>query len=86
LRRFPFDKIKIDQSFVCDLIEDPDNAAIVRGIISLAQSLGLNVLAEGVETETIAQRLRHLQCTYAQGYLFARPLRPEAFLERLRAA
>jgi EAL domain-containing protein (putative c-di-GMP-specific phosphodiesterase class I) len=86
LRRFKFDKIKIDQSFVCDLIEDPDNAAIVRGIISLAQSLGLNVLAEGVETETIAQRLRHLQCTYAQGYLFARPLRPEAFLERLRAA
>ena len=85
LRRFKFDKIKIDQSFVCDLIEDPDNAAIVRGIISLAQSLGLSVLAEGVETETIAQRLRHLQCTYAQGYLFARPLRPEAFLERLRA-
>jgi diguanylate cyclase (GGDEF)-like protein len=85
LRRFKFDKIKIDQSFVRDLIDDPDNAAIVRGIISLALSLGLNVLAEGVETEAIAQRLRHLQCTYAQGYHFARPLRPEAFTQRLQA-
>jgi len=83
LRRFKFDKIKIDQSFVCDLIDDPDNAAIVRGIISLALSLGLSVLAEGVETEEIAQRLRHLQCTYAQGYLFDRPLRPEDFGRRL---
>ncbi|WP_367846966.1 EAL domain-containing protein [Rhodoferax sp. WC2427] len=79
LRRIKFDKIKIDQSFVRDLIDDPDNAAIVRGIISLALSLGLSVLAEGVETEDIAQRLRHLHCTYAQGYHFARPLRPEVF-------
>jgi diguanylate cyclase (GGDEF)-like protein/PAS domain S-box-containing protein len=86
LRRFKFDKIKIDRSFVCDLIDDPDDAAIVRGIVSLAQSLGLSVLAEGVETEAIAQRLRHLQCTYAQGYLFDRPLRPEAFAARLAAA
>ena len=82
LRRIKFDKIKIDQSFVRDLIDDPDNAAIVRGIISLALSLGLRVLAEGVETEEIAQRLRHLQCTYAQGYHFARPLRPEVFAQR----
>ena len=85
LRRFKFDKIKIDRSFVCDLIDDPDDAAIVRGIVSLAQSLGLSVLAEGVETEAIAQRLRHLQCTYAQGYLFARPLEPQAFAARLAA-
>jgi len=83
LRRFKFDKIKIDQSFVRDLIDDPDNAAIVRGIISLALSLGLDVLAEGVETDAIAQRLRHLHCTFAQGYHFARPLRPDALLERL---
>ena len=83
LRRFKFDKIKIDQSFVRDLIDDPDNAAIVRGIISLALSLGLDVLAEGVETDAIAQRLRHLHCTFAQGYHFARPLRPEALLDRL---
>ncbi|WP_394789398.1 EAL domain-containing protein [Rhodoferax sp.] len=82
LRRIKFDKIKIDQSFVRDLIDDPDNAAIVRGIISLALSLGLRVLAEGVETEEIAQRLRHLQCTYAQGYHFARPLRPEVFAQQ----
>ncbi|MDF1485971.1 EAL domain-containing protein [Ramlibacter sp. H39-3-26] len=84
LRRFKFDKIKIDQSFVRDMIDDPDNAAIVRGIISLALSLGLDVLAEGVEDETVATRLRHWQCTFAQGYHFARPMRPEAFIERLR--
>ena len=83
LRRFKFDKIKIDHSFVSDLIDDPDNAAIVRGIISLGVSLGMPVLAEGVESAAVAQRLRHMQCTYAQGYHFARPLRPEAFLEHL---
>ncbi len=83
LRRFKFDKIKIDQSFVRDLIDDPDNAAIVRGIISLAQSLGLDVLAEGVETAAVVQRLKHLRCTFAQGFYFARPLRPEFFLERM---
>ena len=82
LRRIKFDKIKIDQSFVRDLIDDPDNAAIVRGMISLALSLGLPVLAEGVETEAVAHRLRHLQCTYAQGYHFARPLRPEVFAQQ----
>ena len=85
LRRFKFDKIKIDQSFVHDLIDDPDNAAIVRGIISLAQSLGLDVLAEGVENVAVAQRLKHLRCTYVQGYYFSRPLRPELFLERVNA-
>ena len=86
LRRVKFDKIKIDQSFVHDLIEDPDNAAIVRGIISLGLSLGLDVLAEGVETDAVAHRLRHLHCTSAQGYLFARPQRPEALLQLLAAA
>ena len=86
LRRFKFDKIKIDHSFVSELIDDPDNAAIVRGIISLALSLGMDVLAEGVETPAVALRLKHMQCTYAQGYHFARPLRPEAFFERLGAA
>ena len=85
LRRFKCDKIKIDQSFVHDLIDDPDNAAIVRGIISLAQSLGLDVLAEGVENVAVAQRLKHLRCTYVQGYYFSRPLRPELFLERVNA-
>ena len=78
LRRFKFDKIKIDQSFIRDLIEDPDDAAIVRGMISLGKNLSLAVVAEGVETEAVAQRLRGMNCTYAQGYLYSPPLRPEA--------
>ena len=82
LKRLPLDQLKIDQSFVRDLIDDPEDAAIVRGIISLAISLGLAVLAEGVETDAIAQRLKTLKCTYAQGYHFARPLRPEALAEK----
>lgn len=86
LRRFKFDKIKIDQSFVRDMIDDPEDAAIVRGMISLAASLGLKVLAEGVETEALAQRLRHFQCHFAQGYHFDRPLRPEEFVKRLGSA
>ncbi|MEO8248144.1 MAG: EAL domain-containing protein [Burkholderiales bacterium] len=84
LRRFKFDKIKIDQSFIRDLIDDADIAAIVRGMISLGLSLGLDVLAEGVESHAVAQRLRHMQCTFAQGYHFARPLRPEVFSQRLQ--
>ncbi len=85
LRRFKFDKIKIDQSFIRDLIDDPDDAAIVRGIISLGANLGLAVVAEGVETEAVAQRLRGMQCAYAQGYFYARPLRPALMRARLEA-
>ncbi len=85
LRRFKFNKIKIDQSFIRDLIDDPDDAAIVRGIISLGTNLGLAVVAEGVETEAVAQRLRGMHCTYAQGYFYAPPMRPELMRARLRA-
>ncbi|MEP6557827.1 MAG: EAL domain-containing protein, partial [Burkholderiales bacterium] len=85
LRRFKFNKIKIDQSFIRDLIDDPDDAAIVRGIISLGTNLGLAVVAEGVETEAVAQRLRGMHCTYAQGYFYAPPMRPELMQARLRA-
>ena len=59
--------------------------AELNGATGLAR-LGLKVVAEGVETSAVALRLKHMQCTYAQGYHFARPLRPEAFLERLGAA
>ncbi len=85
LRRFKFDKIKIDQSFIRDLVDDPDDAAIVRGIISLGANLGLAVVAEGVENNAVAQRLKGMHCTYAQGYFYSPPLRPALMRAHLDA-
>ena len=73
LRSFPFDKIKIDQSFVRDLSSSADSAAIVRAIAGLGGSLGMRTTAEGVETEDQLARLRAAGCTEVQGYLFSRP-------------
>ncbi|EKE17920.1 MAG: hypothetical protein ACD_10C00210G0001, partial [uncultured bacterium] len=77
--RFPFDKLKIDQSFVRDIIENPVNAAIATAAIVMARSLNLMVLAEGVETEAQVSFLRSRRCDAMQGYLFSRPLSAEAF-------
>ena len=74
LRRFPFDKIKIDRSFVTDLPKAEDSAAIVRAIIGLGRSLRTRVTAEGVETWEQLMMLRAEGCNEAQGYLFSRPL------------
>ena len=77
--RFPFDKIKIDQGFVRDIIENPVNAAIATAAIVMARSLSLMVLAEGVETEAQASFLRGRRCDAMQGFLFSRPLPAEEF-------
>ncbi|WP_244482034.1 EAL domain-containing protein, partial [Bradyrhizobium pachyrhizi] len=77
LRSFPFDKIKIDQSFVRDLGANPDAQAIVRSIVSLGIGLGVTITAEGVETEAELSRLRAEGCHEGQGFLFSRA-RPNA--------
>ncbi len=77
LKRFPVHKLKIDQSFVHDIITDPDGGAITAAIIVMAHSLKLKVIAEAVETEEQLQSLRLLQCDEIQGYLFSKALPPE---------
>ncbi|MBS1143183.1 MAG: hypothetical protein H6R14_589 [Proteobacteria bacterium] len=79
ISRFPFDKIKIDQSFVRDITENPVNAAIATAAIVMARSLNLSVLAEGVETEAQASFLRGRRCDAMQGYLFSRPVPADEF-------
>jgi diguanylate cyclase (GGDEF)-like protein len=74
LRRFPFDKIKIDQSFVRDLFSKDESASIIRAVTGLARSLGIRVTAEGVETNAQLARLRAEGCTEVQGYLLSKPL------------
>jgi EAL domain-containing protein (putative c-di-GMP-specific phosphodiesterase class I) len=72
LRSFPFDKIKIDRSFVKDLEENADSAAIVCAVMGLGQALGITTCAEGVETEQQLRRLRSEGCTEVQGYYFSK--------------
>ena len=74
LKRFAVDKLKIDQSFVRDLVGDPEDAAIVRAIIQMAHSLKLKTIAEGVESEAQSELLREFQCDEIQGYWLTRPM------------
>jgi predicted signal transduction protein with EAL and GGDEF domain len=73
LKRLPLDQLKIDQTFVRDLLTDPQDASIVRAIVAMGQSMNLQVIAEGVETQAQRDALLALGCTYFQGYLFGRP-------------
>jgi diguanylate cyclase (GGDEF)-like protein len=86
LHRFPVNYLKIDQSFVGRMTEANDNAEIVRTIVTLARNLGLEVIAEGVETENQNKQLKALGCDYGQGYLFSRPIDGEAVPELLTRA
>ena len=84
LRRFPIDQLKIDRSFVQDIIVHPDSAAIVRGIIGLASNLRMQTVGEGVETEAQRDFLRAAGCDLMQGFLFSRPLPPAELIALVR--
>jgi diguanylate cyclase (GGDEF)-like protein/PAS domain S-box-containing protein len=79
LRQFTVDRLKIDQSFINDLPEDADARAIVSAIVAMGRSLGLRVIAEGVETEAQADFLQSIECDESQGYLYARPMMIDDF-------
>jgi len=85
LKRFPVDTIKIDQTFVQDVLTDPDNAALTEAIISIAEKLQLRVVAEGVETRGQRDFLLTRGCSEMQGFLFGHPVPAEEFEALLRA-
>jgi diguanylate cyclase (GGDEF)-like protein/PAS domain S-box-containing protein len=78
LHRFPIDTIKIDQSFIMGMDRDEENVEIVKTIITLAKSLGMDLVAEGIETKEQAKKLEDLGCQLGQGYFFSKPLDPQA--------
>jgi EAL domain-containing protein (putative c-di-GMP-specific phosphodiesterase class I) len=86
LRSFPFDKVKIDQSFIRDLSMNDDAIAIVQAIVGMASSLGMCTTGEGVETTAQAELLQSTGCSQVQGYLFGRPCSPEAIAAIMVAA
>lgn len=86
LAEMTFDKIKIDRSFVCTLRDRPESTKIVDAILGLSRSLGVDTVAEGVETEAEAQLLQKLGCKNGQGYLFGRPVRAQDLKEHIALA
>jgi EAL domain-containing protein (putative c-di-GMP-specific phosphodiesterase class I) len=77
LKRLPLDQLKIDQSFIRDVLTDQNDAAIARTIVALAHSMGLTVIAEGVETEAQREFLASHNCQAFQGFLFGEAVPPE---------
>ena len=85
LKQFPVDKLKIDRAFVANITENPGDAALAKGIIALAKSLGMGVVAEGVETEEQLALLSRHGCEEIQGYYYSPPIPAEAFADWFRA-
>lgn len=79
LKRYPFDTLKIDRAFVKDIHSNPADAELVSAMIAMAKALGLDIVAEGVETQAHADFLREQKCTFLQGYHFAKPMSPDDF-------
>jgi diguanylate cyclase (GGDEF)-like protein len=86
LKKLPVDVLKIDRSFISDIESDPNDSAIVAGIIALAKNLGMNTVAEGVETEAQRKILEQLGCDIFQGYLVSKPVPPQLFTEQFLTA
>jgi EAL domain-containing protein (putative c-di-GMP-specific phosphodiesterase class I) len=85
LHKFPVDCLKVDRSFITDLKTNPKNAQIVRTIVILAHNLGMTVVAEGIETADHLSELRSLNCEYAQGYFFSKPVEGRLAEDMLRS-
>lgn len=83
LKRFPLDTVKIDKSFIRDLHDDRNDRGLVEAIIAMAETLGLHVVAEGIEDARQLALLKEMRCRYGQGYLFARPMAAEDFAAML---
>jgi diguanylate cyclase (GGDEF)-like protein len=86
LQKLPIDVLKMDRSFVTGMLADRDKVAIVRAILSLAQALGKETTAEGIETNELAQTLAALGCTYGQGFVYAKPLEADEAYDYLVAS
>ncbi len=79
LKRFAVDKLKIDQSFVRDIVKDKEDSSIVKTIIQMAKSFNLKAIAEGVENEEVLEVLKEFGCDEVQGYHFAKPMVADEF-------
>jgi EAL domain-containing protein (putative c-di-GMP-specific phosphodiesterase class I) len=86
LAKLPASELKIDRSFITDVLDDPRAGAIVRSIVDLARNLELTLVAEGIETQEVAEHLAALGAQTGQGYLFARPMPAAELTEHLGAA